>query len=61
MVREDYFETMSHEQSQVKMLGPPMYMSGGKNISGRGTRKCKALELGTDLVMFQKQNKKKTS
>ena len=52
MVREDYFETMSHEQSQVKMLGPPMYMSGGKNISGQGTRKCKALELGTDLVMF---------
>ena len=53
---ETWLEKTTVKQCHVssllgKDMGPPMYMSGGKNISGRGTRKWKALELGTDLVM----------
>ena len=55
VVTEDCFETMSCEQSVKKTWGPAMYMYRGNNISGRGTKKFETLEVGTDLVMFQKQ------
>lgn len=52
MVRTDFFEIVTCEQLLHEEVEPAMCTSQGKNNPGRGTRKYKALELETDLVMF---------
>lgn len=51
MIGEDLFETVSCVWF-LKEVEPALCSSGGKNIPGRGTKKFKALEAGTDLIMF---------